>query len=101
MAQHFLLSAEARTLSLKEIYKGGEAKAYATFRNPSAGLRTAAKPLATSVAALTTSEITTRRKFKCAACGAQFSVTSGTIFASRKMAFTDLLGRDLHIRERG
>jgi hypothetical protein len=33
MAQHFLLSAEARSLSLKEIYKGGEAKAYATFRN--------------------------------------------------------------------
>ena len=29
MAQHFLLSAEARTLSLKEIYKGGEEKAYA------------------------------------------------------------------------
>ena len=32
MAQHFLLSAQARTLSLREIYKGGEEKAYATFR---------------------------------------------------------------------
>ena len=32
----------------------------------------------------------TRRKFKCKACGHQFSVTSGTIFASRKMAFMDL-----------
>jgi hypothetical protein len=28
----------------------------------------------------------------CAACQHQFSVTSGTIFASRKMSFTDLLG---------
>jgi len=36
-------------------------------------------------------EITTRRKFKCAACYYQFSVTSRTIFASRKMAFVDLL----------
>ena len=35
--------------------------------------------------------ITTRRKFKCAGCYHQFSVTSGTIFASRKMSFTDLL----------
>jgi len=36
-------------------------------------------------------EITTRRKFKCSACHHQFSVTSGTIFASRKMAYVDLL----------
>ncbi len=35
--------------------------------------------------------IATRRKFKCKACGHQFSVTSGTIFASRKMSFMDLL----------
>lgn len=35
--------------------------------------------------------ITTRRKFKCKACHHQFSVTSGTIFASRKLAFVDLL----------
>ena len=33
----------------------------------------------------------TRRKFQCIACYHQFSVTSGTIFASRKMSFTDLL----------
>lgn len=31
MAQHFLLSAKARTLSLKAIYKAGEDKAYETF----------------------------------------------------------------------
>jgi transposase-like protein len=35
--------------------------------------------------------ITSRRKWKCVACHKQFSVTSGTIFASRKMAFVDLL----------
>ena len=32
MAQHFLLSAKARTLSLKAIYAAGEDKAYETFR---------------------------------------------------------------------
>ena len=35
--------------------------------------------------------ISTRRKFKCVACHHQFSVTSGTLFASRKLSFTDLL----------
>ena len=32
MAQHFLLSSKARTLSLRDIYKGGEEAARATFR---------------------------------------------------------------------
>ena len=32
-----------------------------------------------------------RRKYKCKACYHQFSLTSGTIFASRKLAFVDLL----------
>lgn len=36
-------------------------------------------------------EIKTRRKFKCKACHHQFSVTSGTVFASRKMSFGDML----------
>ena len=90
MAQHFLLSAESRTLSLKEIYKGGEEKAYATFRK----LRwqeTDGAPVCPKCGCLDSYEISTRRKFKCAACHAQYSVTSGTIFASRKLSFTDLL----------
>lgn len=32
MPQHFLLSAAARTLSLKAIYKAGEGAAYETFK---------------------------------------------------------------------
>ena len=31
MAQHFLLSAAARTLSLRKIYKAGESAAYESF----------------------------------------------------------------------
>lgn len=90
MAQHFLLSAESRTLSLKAIYQGGEEKAYDTFKR----LRwsaTEGKPVCPKCGCLDHYEIPTRRKFKCAACHAQFSVTSGTMFASRKLSFTDLL----------
>lgn len=88
MAQHFLLKAEARTLSLKEIYKGGEEKAYDTFRK----LRWEdGEPVCSKCGCLDHYEIKTRRKFKCAACHAQYSVTSGTIFASRKLGFCDLL----------
>jgi len=90
MAQHFLLSAPARTLSLKAIYQAGEDKAYQTF----CALRwplTNGEPVCPRCGCLDAYEITTRRKFKCKACWHQFSVTSGTIFASRKMAFTDLL----------
>lgn len=90
MAVHFLLSAQARTLSLKEIYKGGEEAAYETFKS----IRWAANEghaVCPRCGSVESYEITTRRKFKCAGCGHQFSVTSGTIFASRKMAFVDLL----------
>ncbi|MEC9368413.1 MAG: IS1595 family transposase [Pseudomonadota bacterium] len=90
MAQHFLLSAQARTLSLREIYKGGEDAAYETFcklRWP----ETNGEPVCPRCGSVEAYTITTRRKHKCKGCGHQFSVTSGTIFASRKMAFTDLL----------
>ena len=97
MASHFLLSSAARTLSLKAIYtlslkaiyKAGEDAAYDTFRR----LRwpeTDGEPVCPKCGSLKHYAITTRRRFKCADCGSQFSVTSGTIFASRKLAFTDL-----------
>ena len=90
MAQHFLLSAAARTLSLKAIYKAGEDAAHDTFckmRWP----ETDGEAVCPVCGCCETYKITTRRKFKCKGCAHQFSVTSGTIFASRKMAFVDLL----------
>ncbi len=90
MAQHFLLSAASRTLSLRSIYKGGEDAAYKTFcemRWP----ETNGEAICPRCSHDKTYSITTRRKFKCKNCHHQFSVTSGTIFASRKMAFVDLL----------
>ncbi|GGC23839.1 hypothetical protein GCM10011371_09390 [Novosphingobium marinum] len=88
--QHFLLSAAARTLSLKKVYQMGEGKAYQTFcelRWP----ETEGEAVCPKCGCVETYNISTRRKFKCVACHHQFSVTSGTIFASRKMSFTDLL----------
>lgn len=90
MAQHFLLSAKARTLSLKSIYAAGEDRAYSTFcklRWPA----TDGEPVCPHCGGLDAYNITSRRRFKCKACLRQFSVTSGTILASRKMSFTDLL----------
>ena len=90
MAQHFLLSAASRTLSLRAIYKAGEDAAYETFckmRWP----ETDGEAICPRCGCCETYAITTRRKFKCKGCYHQFSVTSGTIFASRKMAFVDLL----------
>ncbi len=88
--QHFLLSAAARTLSLKTVYQAGEDKAYETFCR----LRwadTDGEAVCPRCGCVETYDISSRRRFKCIACHHQFSVTSGTIFASRKLSFTDLL----------
>ncbi len=92
MAQHFLLSAKARSLSLRSIFAAGEEGAFGTFCK----LRwheTDGEPVCPKCGCLDAYKITTRRKFKCknAGCYHQFSPTSGTIFASRKMAYVDLL----------
>ena len=88
--QHFLLSAKARTLSLKAVFTMGEDKAYETFK----GMRwpeNDGEAICPRCGCLDTYNITTRKRFKCKACYHQFSVTSGTIFASRKMSYVDLL----------
>ena len=88
--QHFPLSSAARSLSLKKVFRMGEDVAYQTFcqmRWPD----TEGEAVCPRCGCTETYSITSRRKFKCVACYHQFSVTSGTIFASRKLSFTDLL----------
>ncbi|MEQ1648436.1 MAG: IS1595 family transposase [Hyphomicrobiaceae bacterium] len=90
MATHFLLTSAARSLSLRDIFKGGEDAAFATFchlRWP----ENDGKPVCPKCGCLDAFNIKTRRKFKCKGCHHQFSPTSGTIFASRKMDYVDLL----------
>jgi transposase-like protein len=89
--QHFLLSAKARTLSLRQVFRMSDDEAYDTFcqlRWP----ETDGEAVCPKCSCAETYNITTRRRFKCVACHHQFSVTSGTIFASRKLSFVDLLG---------
>jgi transposase-like protein len=90
MAQHFLLSSKARTISLKAIYKMGEDKAYETFcqlRWP----ETDGEAVCPRCGCLDHYKIKSRRQFECKACRHHFSVTSGTIFSNRKLDYTDLL----------
>ena len=90
MSVHFLVSSRARTLSLRDVFSMGEACAYGLFRE----LRwpeTKGDPVCPRCQFAEAYSIATRRKFKCKACHHHFSVTSGTILASRKMSFTDLL----------
>ena len=90
MASHFLLSAAARTLKLKDIYRMSDDEAFQAF----AAIRfaeTGGEAFCPDCGCCDPYFIATRRKWKCRACGKQFSATSGTIFASRKMAFVDLL----------
>ena len=90
MSQHFLLTAAARTLSLKAIFRMSDDEAHATFTAirfaDNGGAAFCPRCQCTAVYAYAA-----RRIWKCKACNHQFSVTSGTIFASRKLAIRDYL----------
>ena len=90
MAQHFLLSADARTLKLKTIYRMSDTEAFEAFTKIRFSDNSGA-PYCPECGCVEPYFISTRCKWKCRACGKNFSATSGTIFASRKMEFVDLL----------
>lgn len=86
----FLLLSRARTLSLKDVFQMGEDGAYATFcklRWPS----TDGEPVCPRCGSVDAYFIGSRRKYQCKGCKHHYSVTSGTIFASRKLPFVDML----------
>ena len=90
MTQHFLLSKAARTLSLAQVMRLSDAEAYGQFK----AIRWAenqGEPVCPRCGCVTIYAYQTRRIFKCKGCEAQFSVTTGTIFASRKLPIRDLL----------
>jgi len=89
VAQHFLLTA-ARSLSLKSIFRMSDDQAHETFT----AIRFADNGGAAFCPRCQCTAVYTyaaRRIWKCKACNHQFSVTSGTIFASRKLAIRDYL----------
>jgi transposase-like protein len=90
MAQHFLLSTKAPTLSLAQVLRLSDAEAYNTLKK----IRFAennGEAFCPKCGCVTVWEYESRKIFKCKGCGVQFSLTSGTIFASRKMAIRDIL----------
>ena len=88
--QHFLLSAAARTLSLAKVMRMSEDQAYEAFK-AIRWAETEGDPICPKCGGYVCWEFSARRIFKCKACNGQFSVTSGTIFASRKLAIRDIL----------
>jgi transposase-like protein len=90
MAQHFLLSARARTLSLASILRMSDDEAHARF----VAIRFAdngGEPFCPRCECTAVYAYAARRIWKCQRCNRQFSVTSGTIFASHKLSIRDYL----------
>jgi transposase-like protein len=90
MSQHFLLSTRARTLSLGAIMRMTDDDAHVTFE----AIRFADNGGAAFCPRCECTAVYTfkaRRIWKCKACNHQFSVTSGTIFASHKLPIRDYL----------
>jgi transposase-like protein len=90
MTQHFLLSAAAKTLSLASVARMTEEEAREAF----AAIRWAdnqGKPYCPKCGCVSVYACPSRAIFKCKGCAAQFSVTSGTIFANRKLAVREYL----------
>lgn len=88
--QHFLLSPACRTLSETKVARMSEDEAREMF----AKLRwakTGGEAFCPRCGCLGCYALPAKRKWRCKGCGYDFSVTSGTIFADRKMAFRDIL----------
>src|SRR6202789_89684 len=83
---HFLQSKRARTLSLAEVFRMSESEAETTFRK----IRwheTEGAPVCPECGGLEPYEFrrpTGLLRFRCKACSKNFSITSGTLFASHK-----------------
>ena len=90
MAQHFLLSTAARTLSLATVARMSDEEARAAF----AAIRWAdndGKPYCPKCGCLEVTALATRPVWKCRGCRYQFSVTAGTLFDNRKKPIRDYL----------
>lgn len=90
MSQHFLLSPAAKTLSLVKVMRMSDGEARTAFQKMRWS-ETDGEPVCPECGCLKVYDLKTRPVFKCSACNKQFSITSGTIFASRKLTVRDIL----------
>lgn len=91
MAQHFLISPAARSLSIAQVLRLSDEEAFAVFQRVRFADNGGAPfcPGCGCVKVYTLAE--TPIRWKCSACRKKFSVTSGTIFHSRKLSIRDYL----------
>lgn len=90
MSQHFLLSPAAKTLSLVKVMRMSDDEAREAFRKMR-WAETDGAPVCPKCGHDEAYDLATRQVYKCKACHKQYSITSGTIFASRKLAVRDIL----------
>ncbi|MFL1707360.1 IS1595 family transposase [Campylobacter sp. MOP7] len=91
MAQHFLLSAEARKLSLIKIARMNDFQAIAAFKQVR-WFETKGNPVCPCCdSSGKIYFIASRKQFKCKECASFFSVTSGTIFHGHKLSLQTIL----------
>jgi transposase-like protein len=89
--QHFLLSAEARTLSVHKVFEMSDDEAFAVFREVRWGK---GDKVVCPVCGVIDKHYfkATRKQWQCKDCKHTFSVTSGTIFAFHKLPLKVYLG---------
>ncbi|MGI9494106.1 MAG: IS1595 family transposase [Geminicoccaceae bacterium] len=90
MTQHFLLSAQTRTLSVSKVARMSDEEARLVFRKIRWS-ETDGEAVCPHCGCCACYEFKTRQIFKCKACLRQFSITSGTLFACRKLPIRDYL----------
>lgn len=93
MSQHFLLSAKARTLSLSAVLRMTDQEAEAAFK-AIRWARTDGKPVCPHCDCPTVYDCRKASgapRWRCKACKKDFSITAGTLFASRKMPLRNYL----------
>jgi transposase-like protein len=86
MAQHFLLSPRTKTLSLASIFQLSDAEAEATFKEVR-WASTQGRPICPSCESpdpYDCRQPNGAARYRCRGCMRHFSITSGTLFASRK-----------------
>ena len=87
MAQHFLLSKRAKTLSLAQVFQMKDAEAETVFRKIRWS-ETDGEPVCPhcgGVDAYDCRRLKGAPRFRCRACVKDFTITSGTLFASHKL----------------
>ena len=91
MHQHFLLTAAARTLSVREIFELSDEEAFDLFRRSRWG---SGEEVVCPECGVVERHwfLPSRQQWRCKDCGHTFSVTSGTVFAHHKLPLRVYLG---------